>query len=77
MAAAIGRVGGILGPLLVGSLVSAGYSISFIFTHILYKYRYWGNCSCLFWKRNPSNRTNIKKDMYLVVHVLFCTVKKA
>ena len=32
MAAAIGRVGGILGPLLVGSLVSAGYSISFIFT---------------------------------------------
>ena len=32
MAAAIGRVGGILGPLLVGSLVSAGYSISYIFT---------------------------------------------
>jgi len=32
MAAAIGRVGGILGPLLVGSLVAAGYSISFIFT---------------------------------------------
>ena len=32
MAAAIGRVGGILGPLLVGSLVSAGYSISIIFT---------------------------------------------
>ena len=31
MAAAIGRVGGILGPLLVGSLVSAGYSISIIF----------------------------------------------
>ncbi|MEH7379055.1 MFS transporter [Bacillus sp. JJ1533] len=32
MAAAIGRVGGILGPLLVGTLVSAGQSISFIFT---------------------------------------------
>ena len=32
MAAAIGRVGGILGPLLVGSLVSAGYSIAYIFT---------------------------------------------
>nr|WP_189655243.1 MFS transporter [Bacillus sp. HNG] len=32
MAAAIGRVGGILGPLLVGSLVSKGQSISFIFT---------------------------------------------
>ena len=32
MSAAIGRVGGILGPLLVGSLVSAGYSISYIFT---------------------------------------------
>ncbi len=32
MAASIGRIGGILGPLLVGSLVSAGYSIGFIFT---------------------------------------------
>jgi len=31
MAAAVGRVGGILGPLLVGSLVAAGYSIGFIF----------------------------------------------
>ncbi|MEH7345038.1 MFS transporter [Bacillus sp. JJ1532] len=31
MAASIGRVGGILGPLLVGSLVAAGYSIGFIF----------------------------------------------
>lgn len=31
MAAAIGRVGGILGPLLVGTLVTAGYSIGFIF----------------------------------------------
>ena len=32
MAAAIGRVGGILGPLLVGSLIAKGYSISLIFT---------------------------------------------
>lgn len=32
MAASIGRIGGILGPLLVGSLVGAGYSIGFIFT---------------------------------------------
>ncbi|KAA9023629.1 MFS transporter [Niallia endozanthoxylica] len=32
MAAAVGRIGGILGPLLVGTLVSADYSISFIFT---------------------------------------------
>lgn len=32
MAASIGRIGGILGPLLVGSLVSAGYSIGFIFS---------------------------------------------
>ncbi|WP_071394913.1 MFS transporter [Bacillus tuaregi] len=32
MAAAVGRVGGILGPLLVGTLVSADYSISYIFT---------------------------------------------
>ncbi|KMY55871.1 major facilitator transporter [Bacillus sp. FJAT-27231] len=31
MAASIGRVGGILGPLLVGSLVAAGNSIGFIF----------------------------------------------
>ncbi len=31
MAASIGRVGGILGPLLVGSLVAAGYSIGIIF----------------------------------------------
>jgi len=31
MAAAVGRVGGILGPLLVGSLVAVGYSIGFIF----------------------------------------------
>ncbi len=31
MAAAIGRVGGILGPLLVGSFIAAGYSIGFIF----------------------------------------------
>ncbi|QED50089.1 MFS transporter [Cytobacillus dafuensis] len=31
MAAAIGRVGGILGPLLVGSLVTAGISIGLIF----------------------------------------------
>ncbi|WP_392560727.1 MFS transporter [Orbus mooreae] len=31
MAAAIGRIGGILGPLLVGGLVSAGFSISTIF----------------------------------------------
>ncbi|HWO78739.1 MAG TPA: MFS transporter [Bacillus sp. (in: firmicutes)] len=32
MAAAVGRVGGILGPLLVGSMVAAGYSIGVIFT---------------------------------------------
>ncbi|MBS4189365.1 MFS transporter [Bacillus sp. FJAT-49705] len=32
MAAAIGRVGGILGPLLVGSLVAAGFSIGLIFS---------------------------------------------
>lgn len=32
MAASIGRIGGILGPLLVGSLVASGYSIGFIFT---------------------------------------------
>lgn len=32
MAAAVGRIGGILGPLLVGSLVAANYSIGFIFT---------------------------------------------
>ena len=31
MAASVGRVGGILGPLLVGSLVTAGYEIGFIF----------------------------------------------
>ena len=31
MAASIGRVGGILGPLLVGSLVASGHSIGFIF----------------------------------------------
>ena len=32
MAAAVGRIGGILGPLLVGSLVAADYSIGLIFT---------------------------------------------
>jgi MFS transporter, putative metabolite:H+ symporter len=32
MAAAVGRIGGILGPLLVGSLVAANYDIGFIFT---------------------------------------------
>ena len=32
MAAAAGRVGGILGPLLVGYLVAAGKDISIIFT---------------------------------------------
>lgn len=32
MAAAVGRIGGILGPLLVGSLVAANYSIGYIFT---------------------------------------------
>jgi len=32
MAASIGRVGGILGPLLVGSLVASGYDIGWIFT---------------------------------------------
>ncbi|MFJ8063459.1 MFS transporter [Psychrobacillus sp. NPDC096426] len=31
MAASVGRVGGILGPLLVGSLVAAGYEIGYIF----------------------------------------------
>ncbi|MFJ7981181.1 MFS transporter [Lysinibacillus xylanilyticus] len=31
MAAAIGRIGGIFGPLLVGSLLTAGYDIGFIF----------------------------------------------
>ncbi|MGG3449833.1 MFS transporter [Domibacillus aminovorans] len=31
MAAAVGRIGGILGPLLVGSLVASGQSIGFIF----------------------------------------------
>lgn len=31
MAASVGRIGGILGPLLVGSLVTAGYEIGFIF----------------------------------------------
>ncbi|NSL51081.1 MFS transporter [Bacillus sp. P2(2020)] len=32
MAASVGRLGGILGPLLVGSLVASGYSIGFIFS---------------------------------------------
>ena len=32
MAAAVGRVGGILGPLLVGTLVMQGYEIDYIFT---------------------------------------------
>ena len=32
MAAAVGRIGGIFGPLLVGSLLTAGYDIGFIFT---------------------------------------------
>jgi MFS transporter, putative metabolite:H+ symporter len=32
MAAAVGRVGGIFGPLLVGSLLTKGYDISFVFT---------------------------------------------
>ncbi|SDN41450.1 MFS transporter, putative metabolite:H+ symporter [Psychrobacillus sp. OK028] len=32
MAAAVGRVGGILGPLLVGTLVMQGYEIGYIFT---------------------------------------------
>ena len=32
MAAAIGRIGGILGPLLVGSLVMRGYDIGWIFS---------------------------------------------
>lgn len=31
MAASIGRIGGILGPLLVGALIAADYSIGFIF----------------------------------------------
>ncbi len=31
MAAAVGRIGGIFGPLLVGSLLTAGYDIGFIF----------------------------------------------
>jgi len=31
MAASVGRIGGILGPLLVGSLVAAGYEIGYIF----------------------------------------------
>ena len=31
MAASVGRIGGILGPLLVGSLVTAGYEIGWIF----------------------------------------------
>lgn len=31
MAASVGRIGGILGPLLVGSLVTAGYEIGYIF----------------------------------------------
>lgn len=31
MAASVGRIGGILGPLLVGTLVTAGYEIGFIF----------------------------------------------
>jgi putative MFS transporter len=32
MAASVGRIGGILGPLLVGSLVTAGYEIGYIFS---------------------------------------------
>ena len=32
MAASVGRIGGILGPLLVGSLVAAGYEIGYIFS---------------------------------------------
>ena len=31
MAAAVGRVGGFFGPLLVGSMLTAGYDIGFIF----------------------------------------------
>ena len=31
MAASVGRIGGILGPLLVGSLIASGQSIGFIF----------------------------------------------
>ena len=32
MAAAVGRVGGVIGPLLVGSLTAAGFGLPFIFT---------------------------------------------
>lgn len=32
MAAAVGRIGGVFGPLLVGSLLTKGYDISYIFT---------------------------------------------
>ncbi|MGN7386416.1 MFS transporter [Sporosarcina sp. SAFN-015] len=32
MAAAVGRIGGIFGPLLVGSMLTAGYGFGFIFT---------------------------------------------
>ena len=32
MAASVGRIGGILGPLLVGTLVMSGYEIGYIFS---------------------------------------------
>ena len=53
--AAVGRVGGIFGPLLVGSLLTKGYDISFIFT-IFCGNCYRGIISYLLRKRNKTNR---------------------
>ena len=47
MAASIGRIGGILGPLLVGTLVMRGYEIGYIFTISVLRLllEYWQYCS--------------------------------
>ena len=47
MAAAVGRVGGILGPLLVGYLVTSGSSISSYLWHLYDCYLNWSRSGCL------------------------------
>lgn len=83
MAAAVGRIGGIFGPLLVGYLLKAQYEIGFILEFLRLHFN-WGSSSIIFRKRNETNRiriTNGKTDSRFIstfesVFLLYLNVGK-
>ena len=63
MAAAFGRIGGILGPLLVGYLVASQASLSLIFTIFCGSILIGALCCSYTWSRNETEGISIKRNL--------------